>query len=83
MSSNIDEDIMELLRHAAYGSVYQTQEVGKLVKYFHDIRQELNLGDADDIIDRIRSLRQHEVTFHVLQEQQKVLNATMVRMREQ
>ena len=82
MSGNIDEDILELLRHAACRSAYRTQEIGKLVTYFQDIRWELKLGDTDDIIGRIRSLRQHEVKFHVLQEHQKVLNATVVKMRE-
>ena len=80
MTGNIYEDIMKLLRHAACRSVYQTQEVDKLVNYLNEIQRELGMGESDNLVDRLRSLRQYEVRFQLLQEQQKMMNITITRM---
>ena len=53
MTGNIDEDIIELLRHAACRSAYRTQEVGKLVNYLNEIQRELGMGESDNIVDRL------------------------------
>ena len=66
LSSNLDEDIIELLRHAASRSAYQTQEYGKLVSYLLEIRKEIDMENADNIIDWLRPLRQSEVKFQLL-----------------
>ena len=83
LSDNVAEDILDLLRHAAARSAYQTQEYGKMVGYLLDIHKELGLDDATTTIDRIRTLRQSEVNLQVLREQQNMINTTGRRMREQ
>ena len=83
LTGNVAEDILDLLRHAAARSAYQTQEYGKMVGYLLDIHKELGLDDATATIDRIRELRQNEVNLQVLREQQNMINATVRRMREQ
>ena len=69
LSDNLVEDIIELLRHAASRSTYRTQQYGKLVSYLLEIQKEIGMEDADHIIDRLRSLRQSEIKFQLLQEQ--------------
>ena len=87
LTGNVDEDVIELLRHAAWRSAYRTQEVGYLVNYLKEIQKEiqkeLGMGNSDNIVDQLRSLRQNEVRFQLLQEQQNMINNTMARMREQ
>ena len=58
-----------MLRHATCQSAYRTHEVGKLVSYLNDIQKELGMGESDNIVDRLWSLRQYEVRFQLLQEQ--------------
>ena len=48
-----------------------------------EIYKEIGMEDADHVIARIRSLRRSEVKMQILEEQQRVLNATAARMREQ
>ena len=69
LTSNIAEDILDLLRHAAIRSAFQTQEYGKMMGYLMDIHKELGLDDATNTIDRIRTLRQSKVNLQVLREQ--------------
>ena len=83
LTGNVAEDILDLLRHAAARSAYQTQEYGKMIHYLLDIHKELGQDDATATISRIRELRQNEVNLQVLREQQTTLNATVRRMKEQ
>ena len=83
LTGTIDEEILELLRHAAARSAYRTQQYGSLISYMTEIHKEIGMEDADHIIARIRSLRRSEVKMQILEEQQRVLNATAARMREQ
>ena len=53
------------------------------MSYLNEIQKELGMGDSDNIVDRLRALRQYEVRFQLLQEQQNMMNNTVVRMREQ
>ena len=69
LSGNVDEDIIELLRNAALRSAYRTQQYGSLVNYLLEIQKEIGLEDVDNIVNRIRSLRQTEVKMQILQEQ--------------
>ena len=52
------------------------------MNYLNEIQKELGMGESDNIVDRLRSLRQYEVRFQLLQEQQKMMNNTIVQMRE-
>ena len=69
MSGTIGEEVLELLRHAAAHSAYQTQQYGNLLSYLTEIHKEIGMEDADHIIDRLWSLRQNEVKMQILQEQ--------------
>ena len=55
MSGTIDEEIIELLRHAAARSAYRSQQYGSLISYLTEIHNEIGMEDADHIIARIRS----------------------------
>ena len=53
MTGTIDEEILELLRHAAARSAYRTHQYGSLISYMTEIHKEIGMEDADHIIARI------------------------------
>jgi hypothetical protein len=48
-----------------------------------EIQNELDMGESDNIVDRLKALRRFEVRFQLLQEQQNAMNSMVARMREQ